>query len=144
MTTVEIKNTNFICTYMNVADLRGAFGLPNNKTIHNYLYTTLIPDGWIKKHNERFWKPTEKLLNLAFLPEKVVFTDEQMRYLSYNLTFSRADLINIVDDNEQIVKRMIKLGLILMEKGGTYRKSVAFEEHLAEGEQTINLLNEGE
>jgi len=62
----------------------------------------LIPEGWIKKQGQRYYKATEKLLNYAFLPEEIKLTEEQRRFLSLNTKFFRKDLVELFE-NEQIV-----------------------------------------
>ena len=137
---MKIKNKNFISPRMNKHDLQGCFDV-GEESIHTAVYEELIPDGWIKKFNERYYRPTEQLLNAAFIPESgiVTLTDEQERFLAYNTTFTRRDLIALFDDNEQIVKQMIQTGLLKLERTGTFRKSTGFEEDLSDGENEFTI-----
>lgn len=137
---MKIKNPNFVSPRMNKHDIQGAFKIPL-KGVHDLLYKELIPEGWVKKFNERYYKPTEKLLNHVFLPdnEKLLLSDEQVRFLAYNTNFVRKDLIALFDDNEQIVKRLLRIGFLMLERTGTFRKSVVFEELLSDGENKYSI-----
>lgn len=136
---ITIDNPNYISSKMQFVDIKYAFKV-QNKGIMKFIYEELIGPGYLRKVNERYYAPTQKLLDLAFLPKKLVLQEYQGRYLSYNSHFSRADLIELFDDNEQIVKQLIKLGFLTLQKNGNYSKSAKFEEALAEGEMQFSLV----
>lgn len=133
-----IRNKNFICSKMSMTDVTRAFEC--GKKPKEYVYDTLIEEGWIRKIGDRFFAPTEKLLNEAFLPVCVSLDENQRRYLSNNTHFYRVDLLNAFggeQTSEQIVKKLIAKGYIVLDDSKRYRKSGALEEFLADGDDTF-------
>lgn len=140
----EIENKNFIAKKIQIKDIQLAFGFKGRLETNRFIYDTLIPEGYIMRHNERWFRATEKLLDLAHLPKKLILDTFQSRFLSYNTFFSKTDLVELFLDNEQIVKGLIKHGYLLLQKSGNYIKSAKFEDDLAAGENVFSLLNSNE
>ena len=135
---MNIKNKNFISSKMQIVDIKHAFGV-ETKGIQKFIYDELIGPGFLRKINGRYYAPTEKLLDLAWLPPMLDLTEYQARFLSYNSHFSRPDLIELLDDNIQIVKQLVKFGFFMLQKNGSYSKSAKLEEALADGETQFSL-----
>jgi len=136
---LEIRNKNFICKKMQLKDITAAFEI-KGKTF-DYLYSTLIEDDYLRKVGDRYFTPTEKLLNEAFLPKTLIVEEHQRRYLSNNAYFYRVDVITLFGGDlraEQIVKKLIKDGYILMDDSKRYRKSTHLEDFLGDGEDTFH------
>ena len=126
---------------MQQVDIKKAFDIPSRVGVLRYIYDTLIENGYLVKQNERYFKPTEKLLDLAFLPDKLILNDFQSRWLSYNTSFNKHDLIVLFDDNKQIIKKMIYLQYFQLQRNGSYAKSAKFEQDLADGELEFSLTS---
>ena len=136
---IEIHNPNYLSPKMQLIDIKYTFNI-KDKGIIKFIYEELIGPGYLKKVNERYYAPTQLLLDMAFLPKKLNLQEFQARYLSYNSHFSKTDLIELFDDNEQIVKQLIKIGFLSLQKNGNYSKAAKFEEALAEGEMQFSLV----
>ena len=136
---VKIRNTNFINSQMSVKDITLTFEY--GKNIKNFIYHTLIEEGYLKK-NARYFIPTEKLLDLAYVPEKLTLDENQRRCLGFVHSFYKKEIIELLDGNKQVFKTMLKIGLLKQEFGKRYRKSEKFEEILSDGVSTIELKGE--
>jgi hypothetical protein len=130
---MKIKNSNFISVRMNKHDIENAF----ESVTDIYSINRLVGDGWIKKTTNRAYTPTEKLLNLVFLPPTLKLETSQLRYLSLSGWFYKKDLINCLNDNDQVVKYLIRTGYLILHADKRYRKSDKFSEWLAEGNDTL-------
>jgi hypothetical protein len=128
---------------MTPIDIQYAFGL-ERKAIKTYIYEKLIANGYVTKKSDRWFKPTEKLLNLAFLPTKYIMNESQRRYLQVQTACTKEDIINLFDGNVQIFKELIKIGYFKFDSDRRYRKSEPFEEMLAEGEDTFYFRKDEE
>jgi len=135
---IQITNRNYISKRMQLIDIKGAFGV-SHKSIMKFVYDELIGPGYLRKINERYYTPTQKLWDLAFLPLKLLLTEFQVRFLSYNSVFNRTDLVSLFDDNEILVNKLILLNFFKLQKQGVYSKSDNFEEALADGEMQFAL-----
>ena len=133
---LNLRNKNFISPKMQGQDIKNAFGV-QEKGLQNFIYKVLIENGYLRKVNQRYYEPTEKLWALT-LPKELILEEWQARYLSYNQFFAKSDL-NQLFDNEQVVKQLIKISMILLQKTGAYVKSSTFEEALAEGDTHFSL-----
>lgn len=131
---IKIKNNNFICSQMTQRDIKHAFEFEGSTL--DFIYTELIAPGLVEKH-ERYYKPTYKLMKLAFGTEKIKLESHQIRKLVNNERFYISDLKELLG-NQVLVDQAIESGWILEEKG-RYRKSVKLEELLAEGEDELLL-----
>lgn len=134
---LTIHNSNYISPKMQLIDIKYAFDI-SEKNVMKFIYEELIGPGYLKKINERYYAPTQKLLNLTFLPKIFTLQEYQSRFLSYNAYFMRTDLNELLD-NEHLVKQLIKLGFFCLQKNGSYSKSTKFEEALVEGETQFSL-----
>lgn len=136
---MKIRNKNFICDKMQKRDIKEAFYFETDDLMSE-IYA-LIGEGYLRKEGDRFFCPTEKLLDEAFLPQsRTIFLDDvKSRFLSHNSSFYRGDLVSCFDGNERIVAALIKKGVLRLEHDKRYRKSSEFEELLAEGGDTIKL-----
>ena len=132
--TLKIKNANFICSQMTQRDIKYAFEF--ECSVLDFIYKELIASGLVEKH-ERYYKPTYKLMKLAFGADKITLESHQIRKLVVNETFYISDLKELFG-NQVLVDQAIESGWILQEKG-RYRKSVKLEEWLAEGEDELLL-----
>ena len=134
---MKIKNSNFICPRMQKIDIKKAFEF-GKTSVNDFIYDVLIEEGWLKKINERYYKPTEKLLDYCFLPKIIKFNDNQLRFLAGNEEFNNSMLNNFFDP--QIVKYLARQGFLLIIKNDRYKKSSKFEDFLADGEDKINTI----
>ncbi|HBH11735.1 MAG TPA: hypothetical protein DDX29_01230 [Clostridiales bacterium] len=125
---------------MQLRDINNAFVVSGS--VLDYTYSVLIEGGYVRKIGGRFYEPTEKLLDEAFLPNILVLDEHQRRYLSMNQCFYRHDLVKCLDDNDQIVKALIKKGYLKLDTDKRYKKSDDFNNILADGGDTINLKGE--
>ena len=135
---MNIRNKNFICKKMQIKDIKKAFKCEGKA--FDYLYDVLVEQGYMRKTGDRYFSPTEKLLNEAFLPKVLVLDEFQRRYLSNSSYFYKIDLCQIFGGDlvsEQIVKKLIKEGYVLLDDNKRYRKSITLEDFLAEGEDTF-------
>jgi hypothetical protein len=124
---------------MQKRDIIEAFDFENKKSPIDNIYD-LIGDGFLQKAGDRFYIPTRKLMELAFLPESgiILLDDNMRRYLSYNNSYYRGDLIHALG-NETIVDVMITLGYFRLEGDRRYRKSPDFEQALSDGIDIVKL-----
>jgi len=136
---MEIKNPNFICPLMQKRDIQEAFVFQKGSSFVDELYK-LIGDGYLQKKGDRFYIPTQKLMDEAFLPKNgfIVMEDHQRRFLNNNNGFYFKDLV-ICFGNETIVNRMIKVGYLRLENDKRYRKSSLLDDLLVEGQDIIKL-----
>jgi len=137
---VKFRNTNFINSQMSVKDITLTFEY-GKIGIKDFIYHTLIEEGYLKK-KARYFIPTEKLLDLAYVPEKLTLDEDQRRCLSVVSSFYKKEIIELLDGNKQVFKTMVKMGLLKQEPGRRYRKSEKFEEMLSDGMSTITLKGE--
>lgn len=130
---------NYIANSMQLIDIQYAFGLETKQKTKTFIYEVLIPEGYIRKHGERHFKALNKIMELAYLPETLELIDFQSRFFAYNERFSYSGVVDILEGNDTIARKLIVMGYLLLEKNGNYRKSNQFEELLAEGETKILL-----
>jgi hypothetical protein len=138
---IEIKNAHFICNQMSAIDIAYAFGL-ERKAVKEYIYQKLIAGGYLHKKSDRWFKPTEKLLNLAFLPSKYTLSETQSRYLTSQTACAKEEMVSLFDGNAQIFKALVEMGYLKFGTDKRYRKSTTFEDMLVEGEDTIHFKRE--
>jgi hypothetical protein len=132
---VKIRNSNFITSQMSLRDISYTFVFKGSAK--DFTYKTLIEEGYIKKHL-RYFAPTDKLLDLAFVPTFIVLDEHQRRWFTCNNNFFAKEAIEHLGE-EQIFKRMVKVGMFKITTACRYRKSEGFEELLTEGETTFRL-----
>jgi len=138
---VTIRNSNFINSQMSLKDISFAFER-GKETVKGYTYNTLIEHGYVRKKG-RYFVPTDKLMELAFVPDQITFHEYQRRWLNSIYKFYSEEVIeNAFDNNSHIFKVMVKLGMFKREQDKRYRKSEVFEDLLSEGESTFKLKND--
>ena len=130
---------NYISQTMQLKDIQYAFGLDTKQRTKTFIYEVLIKEGYLRRHGDRHFKALPKLMELAYLPESIELMDFQSRFFAYNERFTHTTLVDILEGNEIIVRKLITMGYLLLEQSGNYRKSNKFEELLAEGEIKISL-----
>jgi hypothetical protein len=69
-----------------------------------------------------------------------VLDEHQRRFMCNNTHFYREDLRNCLDNNDQIVKALIRKGYLKLTDSKRYTKSEDFTEFLADGGDTITGL----
>ncbi len=136
---MKIRNKNFICNKMTKRDIVEAFCCERKQFIDDIC--DLISDGWITKIGDRFFHPTQKLLNIVFLPEcgYIILSESQRRALSYHTTFYYGELISLFEDNEVLINAMIKCNYLKLHEDKRYRKSKELEEFLIDGGDKLNI-----
>jgi len=130
---------NYVSQTMQLVDIQYAFGLDTKQRTKTFVYEVLIRDGYVRRHGDRHFKALPKLMELAYLPEKLELLDFQSRFFAYNERFSFTTVVDILEGNDIIARKLITTGYLLLEQNGNYRKSNKFEELLAEGETIISL-----
>ena len=135
---MQIKNINFISLLMQKRDICEAFVFKTGY-ITDEIYA-LIGEGYIHRRGDRWFIPTQKLLEEIFLPKCgfITLEDHQRRYLAVNNSFYLRDLVNCFG-NETIVNRLIIVGYLRLEGDKRYRKATVLEDILAEGGDIIKL-----
>jgi len=136
---LEIRNKNFICKKMQLKDISKAFEFKGKA--YDFIYNVLLEEDYLRKIGDRYFTPTEKLLDAAFLPKMLLVKEHQRRYLSNNAYFYRVDIVNLFGGNlmaEQIVKKLIKDGYLLLDDSKRYRISTHLEDFLGDGEDTFH------
>ena len=133
---ITIRNSNFIAPVMVKRDIQSAFLFEGK--VSDFIWRELIENGWIVRKSDRYFKPTEKLLDLAFLPSQIVLSEGQRRALEVSTTFAKEELVEIFE-NLQIVKKLIKMNLLKVGADKRFRKSAELEHLLVEGETLIQL-----
>lgn len=133
-TVPQIRNTNFISSRMDVKDIELCF-IFDGKT--RPFINSLVEEGYLQKTGDRYYKPTDRLLSLAFLPEKIILTTEQRRYVTRNSAFT-AEQLRVVFNN-QMIKWLMVNNWIYVDANQRYRKSDQFNNWLVDGEDTINF-----
>jgi hypothetical protein len=121
---------------MNKHDIANAFVFSVGTTTIAEI-NELIADGWLRKTANRLFSPTEKLLDEAFLPQAITLGSSQLRYLSLSNWFYKKDLVNCLNNNEQIVKYLIRYGYLVLHADKRYRKSDKLIEWLTDGNNTF-------
>jgi len=132
---MNLKNANFICPKMQIRDIRNAFDIGKISPLA-YTYE-LIGEGYLRKVSDRYYAPTEKLIEFI-TPPSIVLTDHQKRYLANNTTFYWRDLETIFG-NELIPKALLRIGYIKLEDSKRYKKDSRLDDLLAEGEEILCL-----
>jgi len=132
----SIRNNNFIAIRMDKKEIELAFIIPNNDTTRNYILS-LIGDGYLTKSGDRYYKPTIKLLDLAFIPEILPVTSDQRKFISGNTVFSLEQLQTIF--NRHVIRRLLLLGYFFTDANMRYRKTDKMLEFLADGDECFIL-----
>jgi hypothetical protein len=136
----QIRNTNFISGIMTKRDIQSAFTYKGN--VVDFIYKVLIEEGYLQRHSDRWYKPTEKLLDLALVPPIYEMNEMQRRFLQAHTSFTKEDLTSSFDGNQQIIKALMRRGSIKLDADRRYRLGDAFAELLADGETTITFEKE--
>ena len=136
ITTPEIRNTNFIAIRMDKKEIELAFIIPENDTARNYILS-LIGDGYLTKSGDRYYKPTLKLLDLAFIPDQIDITPETRRFLTANNALSLEQLQQVF--NRHVIRKLLLIGYFFCDANMRYRKTDKMQELLAEGDDYITL-----
>jgi len=135
---VIVRNNNFICNQMGRKDVEHAFDFIGSTG--DYIYDVLIERGYLKKY-PGYYKPTKKLITLAFGAKEIILESHQLRFLAVNNLFYRGELDQLFG-NKHISQQAIETGWFLLQRG-KYRKSVKLEEWLTEGENKLILEKGG-
>ena len=136
MELIEVRNPNFVCSKMSKRDVSKAFTIKGK--LDDFIYNTLIEDGYVRKVGDRYFSPTEALLDMVFLKDVIKIEDHHRRFLTINHLFYRNDLTTCF--NEQEIKWMIRNGyLTLGSSDARYRKSTTFDELLSDGIEEIKV-----
>ena len=98
---------------------------------------SLIAEGYLKKIGDRYYKPTEKLLDAIYLPDVFIMTADQRRYLTRNSSFTKSQLNVVFSD--QIIKWLMINNWIYTDANSRYRKTEAFNDFLFEGNEAISF-----
>lgn len=131
---MNIRNSNFISLHMDKQDIEHAFIFDGQtRTFIN----SLIAEGYLKKIGDRYYKPTEKLLDAIYLPDVFIMTADQRRYLTRNSSFTKSQLNVVFSD--QIIKWLMINNWIYTDANSRYRKTEAFNDFLFEGNEAISF-----
>jgi hypothetical protein len=114
-----------------------AFELPDSKQTREKQILQLIEDGYLKRDG-LYFSPTEKALNECYLPDTIILTINTRFFLNVNKVFTKRELINIFDGNEQIVNWLKLNGYLFQSSDCRYRKTDKLDELLADGEEEIS------
>lgn len=126
---------------MTLKDIKKAFEWSSKISLKQFIYDTLIEQGYVRKMG-RYFAPQKKLFLLAFVPEKLVLNDYQRRWFTTTNSFYGKEAIEVLDENEQLFKHMIVLGMFKQSADKRYRKTDEFTELLIEGENTFVMKEE--
>jgi hypothetical protein len=130
----KIRNNNFINNRMDYHDIEFCFVLDGQ--VRPFI-NSLIAGGYIKKTGDRYYKPTDKLLELAFLPAFIQLQPEQRKFLTKNSTFTSSQLKWVF--NTQMINSLMRQGLIYTDANQRFRKSEGFTDYLVEGNDIIRF-----
>lgn len=133
-------NPQFLCHRMQLRDLKHAFNIGSGDT--DYIYNVLIRNGLIVKHNERYFLPTDLLLDFAFVPSIYWTTKEQRRFFVFSSFFTKEDILTIFGGGlkgEALFKAMIRNNYLRLDAGRRYRLAEELGERMAEGDEQITF-----
>jgi len=136
---LKVKNKNFICQRMNARDIKEAFYV-DRKDFMDFVYD-MIGAGYLQKVGDRYFRPTQKLIDEVLLPENGMYYIEahQRRILSFQSSFYFNELISVFDGKEYIANAMIRFGYFKISADKRYRKTDEFAEFLADGGDTVKV-----
>ena len=133
----------YLTKKMQVRDLMYAFGQKNLKGKLNYIYDILIANGLVTRWNERYYLPTKKLLEFAFVPAMFNTSKEQRRTLVVNGHFTKEDVITIFGGGlkgETMFHALVRNGYMRQDDGRRYRITQELGERLADGLEMIPFV----
>ena len=130
-------NKLYMSNKMNKKTVILAFELPDSKQTREKQILQLIEDGYLKRDG-LYFSPTEKALNECYLPDTIILTINTRFFLNVNKVFTKRELINIFDGNEQIVNWLKLNGYLFQSSDCRYRKTDKLDELLADGEEEIS------
>ena len=138
---MKIKNKNHFSHRMIRADLVSAIEMPSNAKTNKYIHDVLVGEGWFKKlSGGRYYEPTTKVLNAAFVPDLLELTKQQIRALSLSDGWYKPELVVILG-NEHIFHQMIALGYLYQDSSRRYKKEEEFSERLVDGDVAFSMLD---
>ena len=121
---------------MSYKDISYAFEFEGD--VESFVYDVLIMDGYVHKHSDRWFKPTDKLLDFA-LPKSITLTRDQRIFLQTHGACYRQEFVEAFDGNSQVVRGIIRKGYLCLGADKRYRKSEEFMNILADGEDVIQF-----
>jgi hypothetical protein len=115
-------------------------------TEQSFFIDRLLSENLVK-YNGQFYKPTQKLLELAFLPKAIIIPKNIRQVLTHNEIFTKEELIKYFGDDytADVIVFWLKEHLYIYQSSDCrYRKCDKLCELLAEGEEAINTKQERE
>ena len=129
----SIRNKNFICGQMTQKDIKKAFNFQGKAM--DFVYDVLIEDGYVERH-ERYFKPTPKLINLAFGVDSFELNERALRVIASSEWFYRSEITDLFNGDKYIAEQAINEGYFLQIRG-KYRRSEKLSEYIASGENIL-------
>lgn len=132
----------YLALKMQVRDIAYAFSVEKKESKLDFIYNVLIANGLLQKYNERYYMPTDKLLEFAFVPSFYITTKEQRRALVFQTHFTKEDLMTIFGGSLRgliMFRAMVRNGYVRLDDGKRYRIDATLGERLADGVEVIPI-----
>jgi hypothetical protein len=132
---------------MSASKLSEAFNFKYTRKSELLSFIDLLMEDKLVKFNGQYYRPTQKLLQIAFLPETITIKKYYRIVLTQNEVFTKEEMIKYFGDDssaEAIIVWLKDNAFIYQSSDCRYRKADKFDELLANGVEEIQTTMKGE